>query len=139
MAWVFQWSLDGTANLLIEQLEIVKAKGFAVQVSLDPPCQAKLELSLLTPSEESYPHRRLRAVSCSENTSPKRACNREEFSGSRNLFLDSSRSVSQLRPRPQPWREFYIILKLEKFDRGSERRCSSGVQQGPWPTPNHFV
>jgi hypothetical protein len=41
MAWVFQYSLDGTANLLIEQLEIVKAKGFAVQVSLDLPCQAK--------------------------------------------------------------------------------------------------
>ncbi|PVH69481.1 hypothetical protein DL98DRAFT_522149 [Cadophora sp. DSE1049] len=31
MAWVFQGSLDGTANLLIEQLEMVKAKGFPVQ------------------------------------------------------------------------------------------------------------
>ena len=33
MKWVFQESLDETANLLIEQLEMVKAKGSAVQVS----------------------------------------------------------------------------------------------------------
>ena len=33
MAWIFQRSLDGAANLLIEQLEMVKAKKFAVQVS----------------------------------------------------------------------------------------------------------
>lgn len=33
MAWIFQESLDGTANLLIGQLEMAKAEGSAVQVS----------------------------------------------------------------------------------------------------------
>lgn len=33
MVQIFRNSLDGAAELLIEQLEIVKAKGFAVQVS----------------------------------------------------------------------------------------------------------
>jgi len=139
MAWVFQFSLDGAANLLIEQLEIVKAKEFAVQVSLDLPFQIKLKLLLLTIWEESYSHRRLRAVPCSKNTSPPCACNREEFSRSRNRFLDSSHSVSQPHPQPQPLRESYIILKLEKLNRRSERRCSTGIQQGSWSTPNYFV
>jgi hypothetical protein len=33
MVWVFQESLDKAANLLIDQLEMSKAKEFAVQVS----------------------------------------------------------------------------------------------------------
>jgi hypothetical protein len=33
MMWIFQESLDKTAELLIAQLEMVKAKGSAVQVS----------------------------------------------------------------------------------------------------------
>ena len=52
MAWIFQGSLDGTANLLIEQLEMVKAKGFPVQVSLDLLDQSEQGPSLLTSEEK---------------------------------------------------------------------------------------
>lgn len=41
MVWVFQKPLDMVADLLVEQLEMVKAKGFAVQVSQNQPCHAK--------------------------------------------------------------------------------------------------
>jgi hypothetical protein len=143
MVWIFQKSLDGAADLLIEQLEVVKAKGFAVQVSYNRPCQAKLsdlwsfsscdKLSLLISSEESYPHRRLRAISCSENTSPKRACNREEFSGPRNSVRNSSHSVSQ-HPQPQSLRESCIILTNLKRStavaRGAVLRAFN-KEQGP--------
>lgn len=33
MTWIFEESLKGTADLVIEQLKLVKAKAMAVQVS----------------------------------------------------------------------------------------------------------
>jgi hypothetical protein len=41
MGWIFQDSLNETASLLREQLEMAKAKESSVQVSSKPPYQAK--------------------------------------------------------------------------------------------------
>ena len=73
MLWVFEQSLQGAADLLIEQLEMAKAKEHSVQVSANSFVKLRCHISIqsytgfksnqLTLVIESHPYRRLWTIS----------------------------------------------------------------------------